>query len=209
MSRGRTRSYDPDDVLDRVMRAFWRRGYAATSMRELREVTGLGSRSLYDDFGNKRELFRAALARYREEKMLRLYAPLREGESPLVALREFIARFEAHGRSDIRLGCLVGIGMAESVRGEDRVLANEIAALADEMRDRIKEAIRSAVERGELDGTIDPPELAALLFATLQGANLVGRVQPGGVLRADALSAARGLLDRFANATEAGSVAPQ
>ena len=198
MSPGPPRAYDRDEVLDRAMKVFWRRGYAAASMRELREATGLGARSLYADFGNKRALFRAALARYRERSILPLYEPLRHGASPLAALRAFIDRFEAMRPSDVRLGCLVGVGMAQTVRGEDRALADEIATLAEEMRDRLAEAIQAAVDRGELNGTLPPAELAALLATTLQGVHLAGRVRPDGELRADALSATRRLLDAFA-----------
>ena len=61
MSRGPAPAYDRDDVLDGAMKVFWRRGYAATSMRELRDATGLGSRSLYAEFESKHGLFRAAL----------------------------------------------------------------------------------------------------------------------------------------------------
>ncbi len=198
LSRGPARAYDRDEVLERVLGVFWRRGYAATSMRELREATGLGSRSLYDDFGNKRELFRAALARYRERSILPLYDPLRQAESPLQGILGLIERFESMRASDIRLGCLIGIGMAEIIRGEDRRLADEIAALADETRDRLEEAIQAAIEAGELPGTLPASELAALLIATLQGAHLMGRVRPGGDLRKDSLSGARHLLEGLA-----------
>ncbi len=185
------------------MRVFWRRGYAATSMRELREATGLGSRSLYEEFGNKRALFRAALALYRERSILPLYERLRRGDSPLAALRAFVLRFAAMRPSDVRLGCLVGVGMAQTVRGEDRALADEIAALAEEMRDRIEEAVRSAVDHGELDPLLPPTELAALLVTTLQGVHLAGRVRPEGRLREDALAAAAHLLEGLATGADA------
>ncbi len=201
MSRGPNPSYDRDEVLERILRVFWRRGYAATSMRELREATGLGSRSLYDDFGNKRALFRAALARYRERAVLPIYEPLERADSPLGGLLAFIDRFEAMRPSDVRLGCLIGVGMAETVRGEDRRLADELTALAGEMRDRLEASIQAAIDRGEIEDALAAPELAAMLVAALQGAHLMGRARPDGELRRDALSGARHLLERFATRT--------
>ncbi|MEM9515273.1 MAG: helix-turn-helix domain-containing protein [Actinomycetota bacterium] len=194
MTPGPAKAYDRHRVLDRAMMLFWQRGYAATSVRDLRTATGLGSRSLYDDFGNKREVFRAALAHYRERSILPLYEPLRHGASPLAALHEFIDCFAAMDLADRRLGCLVGVGMAETMRDDDPELAAEIAALAVEMRDRIEEALVAASGRGELDPPVAPSELAALLATALQGVHLAARVQPDGDLRADALAAARGLL---------------
>ncbi len=193
-SPGPPRSYNRDEVLDRIMLTFWEKGYAATSVRELREATGLGSRSLYDDFGNKQALFRAALHRYRERSILPLYEPLTEGESPLASLHAFLDRFESMPPADRRLGCLVGIGMAETNPVDHAELAGEITLLAEEMRDRIVEAIRAAIEHRELDTTVTPADLGALLVTALQGAHLAGRIQPDGELRGDALHAARQLL---------------
>src|SRR5687768_6284787 len=62
--RGRPRNFDPDEVLDRAMRVFWRKGYAATSLSDLTAATGINRASLYATFGNKESLFQRALDRY-------------------------------------------------------------------------------------------------------------------------------------------------
>ena len=204
MTPGPPRAYGRDQVLDRAMLVFWQQGYAATSVRELRDATGLGSRSLYADFGNKQALFRAALARYREQSILPLYEPLRQGESPLGALHAFIDRFESMPVADRRLGCLVGIGMAETNSIDDPETASDIASLADEMRDRLVQAVQAALDCGELDTTVTPTELGTLIASALQGAHLAGRTNPDGSLRADALRGLRQILDRVSASRTAG-----
>ncbi|MGE0180281.1 MAG: TetR/AcrR family transcriptional regulator, partial [Sphingomonas sp.] len=62
--RGRPRSFDTDQVLDRVRDTFWRYGYAGTSMDQLATATGLHKPSLYGAFGDKRKLYLAALDNY-------------------------------------------------------------------------------------------------------------------------------------------------
>lgn len=198
MNPGPDTTYDRGEMLDRIMITFWEKGYSATSVRELRHATGLGSRSLYADFGDKKTLFRTALSRYRERSILPLYEPLDRGSSPLAALHYFIDRFEALSPSERRLGCLVGIGMAEIDSAADPDVADDVAALADEMRHRLIRALTAAVEAGELDPDIDPTEIGALLTSTLQGAHLAGRLQPTGPLRSDTLRAAHHILDRLA-----------
>ena len=37
----RTKDFEPDDVADAAMQVFWRRGYAATSVQDLVDGTGL------------------------------------------------------------------------------------------------------------------------------------------------------------------------
>ena len=60
----RTRSFDEDEVLDRAMALFWRKGFEATSIEELVSVSGINRASMYAVFGDKRRLFLAVLDHY-------------------------------------------------------------------------------------------------------------------------------------------------
>ena len=64
MTRGPRKQFDPTVALDRAMRLFWARGYAATGLAELLDAMEIGRKSLYDTFGNKRRLFLSCLDRY-------------------------------------------------------------------------------------------------------------------------------------------------
>lgn len=61
---GRNRSFDETQVLESAMHAFRRHGYAGISIKQLEEATGLSSGSLYNAYGDKEGLFRAAMAFY-------------------------------------------------------------------------------------------------------------------------------------------------
>ena len=60
----RPRSFDEDTVLRGAMHAFRRTGFAAASVKELEEATGLSAGSIYNRFGDKHGLFDAAFAHY-------------------------------------------------------------------------------------------------------------------------------------------------
>lgn len=60
----RTRSFDESAVLDAAMHAFRRHGYANLSIKQLETETGLTSGSLYNAYGSKDGLFKAALTYY-------------------------------------------------------------------------------------------------------------------------------------------------
>lgn len=62
----RPRSFDSDMVLSAAMHRFRRMGYERVSIKDLEEATGLTSGSLYNSFGSKDGLFRAALDHYVE-----------------------------------------------------------------------------------------------------------------------------------------------
>jgi len=60
----RTRTFDLDTATDAAIELFWRRGYAATSVRDLCEAMGVQPGSFYAAFRSKQACFRVALARY-------------------------------------------------------------------------------------------------------------------------------------------------
>jgi AcrR family transcriptional regulator len=46
----------PPEALEQARDLFWRRGYDGTGVAELEAELGVGRKSLYDTFGNKRAL---------------------------------------------------------------------------------------------------------------------------------------------------------
>src|SRR5882672_6717304 len=74
--RGRPRGYDPEAALAHAMAAFWDAGYAATSLDDLAAATGMNRPSLYGAFGDKRALYRQAIAAYRANARQKLAAAL-------------------------------------------------------------------------------------------------------------------------------------
>jgi TetR/AcrR family transcriptional repressor of nem operon len=60
----RTRTFDSDTVLMSAANLFRQRGYRNVSIPDLENVTGLVSGSIYNAFGDKAGLFRAALRHY-------------------------------------------------------------------------------------------------------------------------------------------------
>src|SRR5579859_5199475 len=62
---GRPRCFCEDVALEAAMRVFWQKGYEGASLSDLTEAMGINRPSLYAAFGNKEELFRKALDRYR------------------------------------------------------------------------------------------------------------------------------------------------
>lgn len=59
----RPRNFDEHDVIDRAADVFGRLGYAACSVDDLVDATGLQRGSLYKAFGSKRSLFEQVLGK--------------------------------------------------------------------------------------------------------------------------------------------------
>ena len=166
--RGRPRAYDPQTALARAMGAFWNAGYSATSLDDLSAATGMNRPSLYGAFGDKRQLYRTLLHRYRGiaragmKDALRYDLPLREALRRVYhsALALYLPR-DAAAR-----GCfLIGTAVTESVL--NREVRTNLAEGLDEIDDAFEARLRFAHERGELPRSSDPAALASMASATL------------------------------------------
>ncbi len=67
MERGRPRTFDIDDAVEKAMHLFWKKGYHGTTIPDLSDALGINRPSLYAAFGDKEGLFRASLDRYRSD----------------------------------------------------------------------------------------------------------------------------------------------
>jgi AcrR family transcriptional regulator len=151
---GRPRSFDRDEALETVLRAFWRNGYDGVTVDQLAGEVGVNAPSLYAAFGNKRELFDEAAALYAErldEALARDLGAPTAREAIARLLHSAAVEFTAEGNPP---GCLV---MGEPLLAERRA----------KTREAVLERLRSAQAAGELEG--DPEELAALIAIVLAG----------------------------------------
>ena len=66
--RGRPRSFDEAEALERATQVFWSKGYDGVTIDDLVDGMGVGRPSLYAVFGDKRAIFLRALKEYAERK---------------------------------------------------------------------------------------------------------------------------------------------
>lgn len=176
----RPRKFDPDDVLDRSMRAFWERGYRDTSVDDLVEATGVRPGSLYNAFpGGKRGLFLESLERYSK-----LVVPEKLGAlgRPGAGLAELRAYFDGLVRDlttpDGRIGCLM-VNSTVELAAEDSEVGEVVREHMARLERNAERALRNAKRRGEISADISPRAKATQLMATGMGLMVVGKTNPG------------------------------
>ena len=161
MTRGRPRKSDPDAVLDKAMKLFWEKGFAATSLSDLVAATGMAKPGLYATFGDKEALYEKALARYYEELGSPLLDDLVGSEDPLrVVIRRFLDGVAAAAVDKAYPGgCFIANSVVESTH---RPAPTEDLARAYDAKRRAAMAkrFRAAKKRGELPADADTKALA-------------------------------------------------
>lgn len=184
----RPRTFNEQEVLLKAMRVFWKQGYESTSLSDLLTVTGLSKSSLYDSFGNKRDLFLAAFEIYRMERMRMLGQYLTSQPTAYASIEAFFRMVLEHARQDEKpFGCM---SVNEAVEfGPHDV---EVQQLVERDFQGIEDALEAAILRGQRDGSIalekDAKKLARALMVTHQGLQLMARSRTEASRLDDALS---------------------
>lgn len=169
MITGRPREFDREAALDAAMRLFWRKGFATTSIKDLCDVMGIASPSLYAAFGCKETLYREAIARYLRTLGSPLWHKLTEGPTARAGVRSFLlAAAEIFPESEATpAGCMTMLGA---------VCDEWPAAIAEDVKNARLEGLRMfrsrleiAVAEGELPASTDIDRLSRFFLGVFQG----------------------------------------
>ncbi len=175
---GRPRAFEAETALTRAMDAFWKDGFAATSLDDLSAATGLNRPSLYGAFGDKRALYAQAYRRYREH-VREAFAPLFAERAPLrdKLRRILLAALDLYlsGEEGPR-GCFTVLSASSDAVSdpEIRKIVGEAIDNMDRAFERLFEAARAA---GELSADADPRRLALMTSATIHTLSIRARAR--------------------------------
>ncbi|MEM1176801.1 MAG: helix-turn-helix domain-containing protein [Acidobacteriota bacterium] len=146
----RPKGYDPQTFRKAAMMAFWKKGYAATSVADLEEATGLNRRQLFREAKNKRELFLQALLDFAAISTERDLEVLGR-EAGLASIREVLGHLVDQADYDPgRFGCLVCNTCREPVAADDP----EIGRFVAQHLRKIESAYARGLARAASDGEI-------------------------------------------------------
>jgi TetR/AcrR family transcriptional regulator, transcriptional repressor for nem operon len=167
----RPREFDEAAVLRAARAAFRAKGYAATSLQDLMDATGLGKGSLYGAFGDKRGLYLRVLAEYAGQGVSDVDAALHGPGTALAALRGYLldmARWSAAGPS-----CLLASSTAELAATDADVKAC-VGETFQALHASLAAAVRRAQDEGDIDPAADAEALAGMLLAVARGMEALG-----------------------------------
>jgi TetR/AcrR family transcriptional repressor of nem operon len=171
----REREFDPTQALDRAVALFWERGYSETSMEDLVDSTGVSRYGIYGTFGNKRELFIAALRRYAHIMAVDTRPELFRPDAGLADLKGFfMAMLERAVGPEAQRGCMI-CNTAIEIAPHDENIAEAVRGLFDELTSVFTTALTNARAAGDIGKTLDPKSTAEVLVGMLQGAAVLAR----------------------------------
>jgi len=166
---GRPKTFDRETALDAAMLLFWKRGFEQTSVDELAAAMGIRTSSLYSSFGDKKELFLAAVDHYRTgrgsiyDKVVNQGKTAREGFTKLFKLAA-----KEMTRRDQPRGCMLSLALPTCSPKYDE-LQKELNRLRMISETIWINRLQAAVQSKEIPKSTNLRLLAAFFRTTLHG----------------------------------------
>jgi TetR/AcrR family transcriptional repressor of nem operon len=171
---GRPREFDEETVVSAARERFWDAGYAATSLSDLTEATGLGKASLYGAFGDKHALYMRIFEEYCEAAVRGFHEALAGPDERALARVRAHLLANARGSAQNPRGCLLARGTAE-LAGRDPDVASRARRAHEELAGAYAAAVGAAQRAGDVAADADPGALGLLLLGIHRGTEALGR----------------------------------
>jgi TetR/AcrR family transcriptional regulator, transcriptional repressor for nem operon len=170
---GRPKSFDRDEVLGRALGVFLRNGYEAASVQDLVTETGVNRFSLYECFGDKHNLFLAALDRYHADRREAVANLLSRPGRKIDLIREYFETIIegglCYGTSGLPSGGCLMVNSAMALARTDEEVAERAARHFAALEEMFTDALATAVEQGEIKLTRNVRSVARFLLNNARG----------------------------------------
>ncbi|WPO73347.1 MULTISPECIES: TetR/AcrR family transcriptional regulator [unclassified Streptomyces] len=166
----RPRQFDEQDAVVRATELFWRRGYHATSVRDLGDELKLTPSSLYRTFTDKHTLFLRALDHYRATESAQAERLLDADSRPIRhVLRDWMLWLvTCPPDGEPGRGCFV-VNTATELGTTDDQVSQRTEAAFEVTRQALRSLLLQGRRKGELPADLDVDAAVELLFTTVLG----------------------------------------
>jgi TetR/AcrR family transcriptional repressor of nem operon len=166
-----------EDIVERAMHLFWRRGYKKTSVEDLIQDAGVNRFSLYETFGGKHGLYLKALDKYRDDVFLKRMDQIDHYENGLVGIKEYFESLEQFLIDcEGNFTCLMMNSQIELVP-KDKKVAKKVSFYFEKMEATFSHALARAKNAGDLAENTNISDLAKLLTGSAQGMCVMSKSQ--------------------------------
>ncbi|AHC19441.1 MULTISPECIES: TetR/AcrR family transcriptional regulator [Paenibacillus] len=174
----RPREFDEDQALNAAMQIFWEKGFEATSLSDLTSKMGIQRPSIYAAFGDKKQLFEAALRKYTQSHAAYVRSRLQSNSSVKEAFYNFFGGIVAEEYEDgPNRGCFCINTMVELAPHDERfeILTREHQMYLSAV---FQETLERGIRSGELEASMDARALAHTMVSLLIGITVMMKSRP-------------------------------
>jgi TetR/AcrR family transcriptional repressor of nem operon len=175
----RSKEFEEAAILDKAVHLFWCKGYNGTSMQEVVDCLGISRSSLYDTFGDKRQLYLAALGRYRCQMAGALLQAVQQATEVVPTLRKVFEMAVQESLADpLGKGCFM-VNSTVELAPHDPEVARIVKANLEDIEEAFYQLIRKGQQQGEITPKHDARALARFLFNAMSGLRVAAKAGAG------------------------------
>ncbi|WP_040845505.1 TetR/AcrR family transcriptional regulator, partial [Nitrospirillum viridazoti] len=145
----RPKEFDGEAALGAAIALFSQHGFEGTSTEALLRAMKISRQSLYDTFGDKRQLYLAALRRYNQENVADFIRAMTAAPTPLTGVEYAFMAFIAKAVASDHPSCLGISAVCEFGRADA-----EIAAIGDASAHTLARALETQLTAAQAAGEL-------------------------------------------------------
>ncbi|OQP42883.1 hypothetical protein A4H97_12075 [Niastella yeongjuensis] len=173
---GRNRLFDEEKALAQAAEVFWIKGYEAASTEDLLAAMDMNKGSLYNAFGNKRELFVKVFDWFAQRFIRNMKEVFAKHANTIDAIREiFLHVAYADDPMEHTKGCFY-VNILGETTGMDPDLEKVAKEKLIEIEKLFYKELTKAWKAGQLTSSIQPALLAKHLLNLWNGINITRRL---------------------------------
>lgn len=169
----RTKAY----ILEKVAPIFNNQGYAATSLTDVLNATGLTKGAVYGNFENKEDLAQKAF----RHNLMKVLSPLQEEihqqTSAVKRLRAITGYYREYYQVMTELGGCPILNAVNDSKGVNEALFEEATKAANSIVTKLEEIVLLGIQQGKFKKKTDAKEVSTIIFSMIEGAVFLAYLQ--------------------------------
>lgn len=160
----RTRTFDRQEVLEKILPLFREKGYRQTSLGDILKATGIARQSLYNTYGDKRRLFLEAFSVYRERLIRDTESRMRREMESGRPIPDILRWMVYSSDGDIGVGGGLAANIMAGFHEDDDEVQAEVDRVFAFLRKTLRKLLRLGQERGEVTKALLAEKMAEVLL---------------------------------------------
>lgn len=157
-------------IIETVAPIFNKKGYAATSMADITNATGLTKGAVYGNFENKEAIAIAAFHKNVNDLLKRIALHQEQSKSPLQKLYLITDFYRKYYDFSKELGGCPILNIGVDANNQDTALLEEVRNIINKTQNNISKLMDWGKEVGEIKQDTDSQKFAKQLYSHIQGA---------------------------------------
>ncbi len=174
----RPKAFDEEEILQKAMLLFWKKGYHDTSIKDLIDFLGISNASIYNTFGGKKQLFNRAVACYRSTNHNGLKNFMTTQKDVRKGLIKIFQKIVTDDQNDQDCkGCFI-VNTTTELLPADATLQKALSAHKAEMEKLFYDFLKMGVQTGQISKDKNIKTLSKVLYTLMTGLRVLSKTNP-------------------------------